>query len=319
MTETALAGARVLLLASPRRHEMTTRLVAAGADVDQVDVRAIESTPDADILESAVLAWCAGDADWLVAVSPYAIEACDRIARSHGTTLAQPQPDAKVAVAGAHTLKACQRAGLTVDLEPERRATARAVADAFPEGEGTVLAFGSEDGSTAVAAGLGAKGWTVREVQAYSRAGSAGLGRTERAALAEGGVDVVVLASAAAVALLAPVAHEVASGVRVIAVGEAAEVAARDAGLEVAAVAPSTSIDATIAGIARGVNPDADVDPQVDADADDAAVDVDDVLTSADGDRGLVPGVEVEPDPGWAPETWPDDDLHWAGGGGGSD
>ncbi|MFZ0529540.1 MAG: uroporphyrinogen-III synthase, partial [Propionicimonas sp.] len=123
-----------------------------------------------------------------------------------------------------------------------------ALVAAFPPGAGTVVLPGASEPSPEPAAGLRALGWTVLRVPVY---------RTVAAALPneviEGwsGYD-AFLVTAGSVARAAVAAAGL-PGPRVVAIGGSAAAAAREVGLEVAAVAASPDTDGLVEAVAAAL------------------------------------------------------------------
>lgn len=152
-----LAGKRVLL---PERVPagLADALATAGAEVAQTALTRQEPLPTA-----AFLAALAEGCDWLAVSSAAAV----RTLAEQGVDLAAGlAAGTRVAAVGPATASALAAAGLPVDLAAHPGGGAALVA-AFPTGPGRVLLPGAEQASAEPAAGLAAKGWTVRAVPVY--------------------------------------------------------------------------------------------------------------------------------------------------------
>jgi hydroxymethylbilane synthase len=217
-----LAGRRVLL---PERSPSGTAaaLTAAGAEVVSAAFTRFEPLPTAELAAALAVTW-----DWVVVTSATTVTALDEA----GVRLADRLPDTvKVAAVGPATAEALRTAGIGVDLVAEPGGGA-ALVSAFPSGPGRVLLPGAAEPSAEPAAGLAAKGWTVRAVGVY---------RTVACPLPDevldqwSGFDAFVVTAgsvARAAAESAGDAHP-----PVVALGEAAAAAARSLGFDVVAVA----------------------------------------------------------------------------------
>lgn len=175
---TVLAGLRVLL---PRADgALAEGIRAAGAEVVAVPLqRRIPIVPTA---------W-PNAADWVVITSPATLDVLD------GLGLALPA-GAQIAVVGASTEAAALARGLAVSLRPPGgRGSAQALADAWPDTEGSVLIPGSARSSGELAAALQARGHDVTAVAVYTvealESAPADLAREYR----DGTFDVVVVTS----------------------------------------------------------------------------------------------------------------------------
>lgn len=204
-----LAGRTILV---PERAPVGTaaELAAAGADVLVADLTRREPLPAAELEAALAETW-----EWVVVTSAATVAA---LPAGLGRTPHAP----RVAAVGPATAAALRAAGIEPDLVAQPGG-GRALVATFPDGPGRVLLPGAEEPSAEPAAGLTAKGWTVRPVAVYRtlpqplpqeiverwRAGAIDAfvvtaGSTARAAVAAAGLpgpSVIALgASAAAVA-----------------------------------------------------------------------------------------------------------------------
>jgi len=217
-----LTGHRILL---PERAPAGTAdaLVSAGAAVVQSSFTTQRPLPTTE-LEAALTEGC----DWLVVTSASTVAALGE----QGFDLAARLPTTtKVAAVGPATASALRQAGIAVDLVADPGGGA-ALAAAFPAGSGRVLLPGAEESSPEPAAGVSAKGWSVRRVPVY------------RTVVAPQPADVigewprfdVFVVTAGSVARAAVEAGGL-PGPRVVALGATSAAAARAAGLDVVGVA----------------------------------------------------------------------------------
>ncbi|WP_062303916.1 uroporphyrinogen-III synthase [Demequina subtropica] len=241
----SLAGRRLLVPVTAERTAFADDLAAEGAIVTAVAFIAIDGPKDAEALEEATLAWLAGDYDWMAVTSRNAVLAMDRIARSRGRSLGEPQPGARIATVGEATRGVCASVGLAIDLVPSERHDARGIVAEMPEGPGRVLAPLGNLASPVLQRGLERKGWTVTTVEAYRTVDGPGPDQATVAAVAAGGIDAVLLTSGSVAERFAAACPRVAPGTRIIAIGRTTQAGARAAGLTVDAVAETP----TYAGI----------------------------------------------------------------------
>ena len=217
-----LAGRTILL---PERSPAGTAeaLAAAGAAVVQTSFTASHPLPTAELEAALAESW-----DWVVLTSAATLTTLAGL----GFDLAGRLPDGvRVAAVGPATASALRGAGVTVDLVADPGGGA-ALAAAFPAGPGRVLAPGAELPSPEPAAGLTAKGWSVRTVPVYR---TVACPQPPKVVARWPAFDAFVVTAGS----VARAAVEAAGlpGPKVVAIGEAAAVAARAAGLDVVAVA----------------------------------------------------------------------------------
>ncbi|WP_062388322.1 uroporphyrinogen-III synthase [Demequina iriomotensis] len=241
----SLAGRRLLVPVTAERTAFADDLAAEGAHVTPVAFIAIDGPSDAAALESATLAWTAGEYDWMAVTSRNAVLAMDRVARAHGRSLGDAGPAARVATVGEATRGVCASVGLTIDLVPSERHDARGIVAEFPDGPGRVLVPLGNLASPVLQRGLERKGWTVVPVEAYRTVDGPGPDDATVAAVADGAVDAVLLTSGSVAERFAAACATVAPATRIIAIGRTTQAGARAAGLRVDAVAETP----TYAGI----------------------------------------------------------------------
>lgn len=247
LTGRAIALARV----GGEEGAVPEALAAAGAWVVPTPLVELADPPDGGAgLERALSA--VERYDWLVLTSAQAIP---RVLRHLGDV--RRLASTRLAVAGPSTEDALRRLGLVADLVPDwQRSGGEGVVDAFPEAPasgGRVLYPRSAEARPVVASGLSAKGWVVDEVDAYAPRPRP-LPEVRRWALE--GADALVVASPSALrsalgapGLLSSLGARV-GGPRLVCTGSTTAEAAREAGVEVAAVVGSTKPAALVEALA---------------------------------------------------------------------
>ncbi|MDN4482424.1 uroporphyrinogen-III synthase [Demequina lignilytica] len=251
-----LAGRRLVVPVTAERRAFAEQLEAEGAAVDAVELIAIAPPEDPAALAEATLAWLDGAYDWMTVTSRNAVIAMDRIARSHGRALGEPQPGARVATVGEATRGVCASVGLTVGLVPTSRADARGIVAEMPEGTGRVLAPLGNLASPVLARGLARKGWAVDAVEAYRTVDGPGIDEAVVAAVAAGQVDAILLTSGSVAERVAAACPVVGPGTRIVAIGRTTEASARAAGLRVDAVATEPSYGGMRAALDAAIDAD---------------------------------------------------------------
>ncbi len=254
MNLSILEGKRLLVPVTAERRHLAQRLAAAGAIVEEVEFIAIAESSEPERLEEAVLAWCAGDYDWMAVTSRNAVLAMDRIARRRGTSLGNAQPEAKVTTVGEATRSVCADLGLEITLVPTDKQNARGMVAEFPEGSGKVLAPLGNLASPVLERGLARKGWTVDVVEAYRTVDGDGPDPDVRQMLAEGTIDAVLLTSGSVAERLAATVPDISDDVMLIAIGDMTAAAARGAGLTIAATSQAPSYDGILAGLIEALD-----------------------------------------------------------------
>jgi uroporphyrinogen-III synthase len=234
-----IAGRRILVPVTAERRQLAERLRAAGAFVDEVEFIAVVDSSEPERLESATLAWCDGDFDWLAVTSRNAVLAMARIAEAHGRALSDAH--GRVATVGEATRAECASLGLSVSLVPSERQDARGIVADFPAGPGSVLVPVGDLASPVLARGLARKAWDVTSVEAYRVVDGPGVTAQTAAALAAGRFDAVLLTSGSVAERFAP--HAPDADTLVVAIGATTAAAARAAGLSVDAIAATPSYD----------------------------------------------------------------------------
>lgn len=233
-----LAGRRLLLpLRCPAG--LAQALAEAGAEVTRAEFTRQEPLPLAELYAATAAGY-----DWLVISSAATLNALT--AQGYHPPDLRPA-NSKVAAIGPATARALTAAGLTPDLVAHPGGGA-ALVSAFEPGPGTVLLPGPAEPSEEPAAGLAAKGWTIRSVPVYR---TVPVELPAEVAAAWSDYDAFV-ATAGSVARAA--ASWAKPGPAVIAIGATTAEAARNAGLEVVGVAATPDagglMDAVLAALA---------------------------------------------------------------------
>jgi len=242
-------GIRVVVPITQRRRTLADQLVTAGARVDAVEFIAIAPSSTPTELAIATAKWCSGQYHWMVVTSRNAVAEMASLAQRAGTTLAEPQPAAKVATVGEATLAMCDEVGLSVELVPTARASATGIVAEMAEGPGRVLAPLGNLASPALTRGLERKGWTVDTVEAYRTVDGPGIDADVAAAVGSGEVHAVVLTSGSVAERFAAQCEQIHGSTKIIAIGSSTAAAAHNEGLRVDAIADTPSY----AGIVRAL------------------------------------------------------------------
>jgi uroporphyrinogen-III synthase len=231
-----LAGRTVVVTrASAQAGELADQLRAAGAAVVELATVEVADPPDGGAALAAAVARL--DAyDWVVVTSPNGVgRLADALAAAG---LAWPDGGTRLAVVGQGTATAATRRGLPVALVPERF-VAEGLVEAFPTGAGDVLLAQAEAARRVVADGLRGRGWRVEEVVAYRVVPAEAAAERLREA---GRADAITFASGSAVRSYVDTAGRDAVPAVVVCIGPVTADAARQAGLEVTAVAADHSL-----------------------------------------------------------------------------
>jgi uroporphyrinogen III methyltransferase/synthase len=220
---------------------LVDRLVALGATVVELPVIAIEEPADGGAaLATAAHRLAGGAYQWVALTSSNAVS---RLFAALGD---RPLPkDVRWAAVGAGTARALSEAGFPPDLVPEV-SVAAALAEAFPDGSGTVLFPRAEIVGDALAPGLRAKGWLVDEVVAYRTV--AGTPDADTIAAA-GRAQAVAFTSSSTVERTVELLGVAGIPPVVASIGPVTSGSARAAGLEVAAEANPHTIDGLVAAL----------------------------------------------------------------------
>lgn len=249
-----LHGKRIIVTrARAQASELSARLAALGAEV--IEAPAIRIEPlDPMPLRSALAA--VGEYQWIVFTSRNAVEIFWR-------ELFAMEQDARalagvsVAAVGPATAAALRERGIAADVVPPR-VLAEGVAEALAargQVRGTRILYPRAEGARdALATALRAQGASVTDVVIYRSEPDESGARAAREALAEGGADVITIASASAVRnLVNAVGVESARRARLVSIGPVTSGAARALGLAVYAEAREPTIEALANAVCEGV------------------------------------------------------------------
>jgi len=252
-----LAGWRVLVTRQPEQARgLADALTAEGALVLEVPLIATAPPEDASALDAAVARLDAYD--WIAFTSANAVRALaaasDRSAR--GRVLPQAL---RIAAVGPSTAEAVAHefADAAVALQPERDFRAEGLAEAFRgiaiRGRRILLPSSARARDTPAAAPP-AEGAVVTVVTAYRTVTPADAGPRIREAL-DGGIDLVTFASPSAVEGFAEACPDRAAWPAAAVIGPVTEVAARDRGFDVRAVADAAGARGLAEALCRLTRP----------------------------------------------------------------
>jgi uroporphyrinogen-III synthase len=249
-----LAGRRLLLTRRPEQaRELAARLIAQGAEVIEVPLLAVAPPADAGPLERAL----AGleRYDWIAFTSANAVEAfagaLERAAR------ALPAAVRLASVGPSTTAALRERLGRQPALEPTSQYRAEGLLcgfDAHDVAGLRILLPLSDLARDTLAAGLRARGAVVDAVVAYRTVMPPESREELERALSER-IDLVLLASPSAVEGLRAVLGDRAGGLPCVVIGPVTEQAARSAGLQVRAVAGSSTAAGLVEVVTRELVP----------------------------------------------------------------
>lgn len=244
MTGRPLSG-RTVVVTREEPGELREQLEALGAEVVHVPLIQIVDAPDGGAgLRDALSR--AGDYDWLIVTSPNGarrVAAAGDIAGS-----------LRLAVVGRATEATLRElTGRDADLVPEVQRL-EGLLEVFPRGSGRVLAARGDLADPSLVDGLQALGWAVDDVVAYRTVARMPTGgdraRVERA-------HVVTFASGSAARAWADAFGPQLTtdrGIAVVAIGPSSAAAARQAGIDVAAVAGRHSVDGLVSAVVEVVS-----------------------------------------------------------------
>jgi uroporphyrinogen-III synthase len=255
MSDAPLAGRRVLVTRRPEQaSSLTARLTELGATVVSVPAIAVASPEDPAPFDTALAR--IGDYDWVVFTSGNAVNAvADRLAqRAQTAALVGPA----VASVGPATTRALAERfpGRAVELQPAADFSAEGLLAAFaqrgwPRDQRCLIPHGDR-AREVIAAELRHRGAHVDVVVAYRTVVPAGFAEALAHAQRER-IDLALFASPSAVEAFASAAGEATPALPVVAIGPITAEAARAAGLSVLAVAESSTVDALVAAVVRGL------------------------------------------------------------------
>lgn len=242
-----LAGLRVLIpRVGSRPSGLGALLEAEHALLEAVSLLTFSPPEDVAVLDQAVLTLSVGAYDWVGFTSVTAVDAV--IDRAAALSVPPVAAGTRVAAVGPATAAALGRAGIGVDLIPDRGGSAAALVALWPAGPASVLLPQSAIAAPTLADGLAARGLRVWTVVAY-RTRPCPPPATVAAELAAGGFDAVLLTSPSTVAALA--GSPVAAGTLIGVIGPSTAAAATAAGLSVGYIAADPTEPALVAGLVR--------------------------------------------------------------------
>jgi uroporphyrinogen-III synthase len=259
-----LLEGRVVLVTRPREQaaELVEMLGARGAVPLLAPAIRLEAAPVRP-LDLAVRSLLGGEFEWVVFTSRIGVEALSERLRARGARAAQFH--ARVAAVGDGTAGALRDAGRAPDLVPATYTT-EALATAMPRGSGRVLLVRADIAPEALESSIAAKGWDPVRVDAYRTRLSSRMPAAAARALEQGRLDAITLTSASTVDGLMRMAGPSLARARsraagrsplrrpkVVCIGPVTARAARQAGLNVDAVARPHTIEGLVRALERVV------------------------------------------------------------------
>jgi uroporphyrinogen III methyltransferase/synthase len=245
-----LFGKRIVVTrAQAQASALTERLAAAGAEVIEMPATRIEPCDLAGLRDAL------GDIaafDWIVFTSQNAVQVAWDALRAMGLD-ARAFAGVKIAAVGPMTADALLQHGLAVDVVPERF-VAEGLLDALRSREDVrgarVLYVAGEGARETLERGLIGAGASVERVTAYRSVVDGTDADSLKARLDRGDVDLATFTSASSVrAFVDLVGAERARRVPAASIGPITTEAARDAGLDVAIEATTSTIDGLVEAI----------------------------------------------------------------------
>jgi uroporphyrinogen-III synthase len=200
-------------------------------------------------LTAALRELAAGRFDWITLTSAATVDVLrDR-------TGSPSDVRAKVAAIGERTAQAFRRwARRDPDLQPATFTTS-ALARAFPRGSGRVLCARADIAPEGLEEALARKGWAAVRVDAYRTVFATSFPREVRDAIRRGDVDAVTFTSASTVRGFVNALGAAKGTPRVVCIGPVTAAAAREAGLQPAAVAKPHTVEGLVAALERALPP----------------------------------------------------------------
>jgi uroporphyrinogen III methyltransferase/synthase len=245
-----LFGKRIVVTrAQAQASALTERLAAAGAEVIEMPATRIEPCDLAGLRDAL------GDIaafDWIVFTSQNAVQVAWDALRAMGLD-ARAFAGVKIAAVGPMTADALLQRGLAVDVVPERF-VAEGLLDALRSREDVrgarVLYVAGEGARKTLERGLIGAGASVERVTAYRSVVDGTDADSLKTRLDRGDVDLATFTSASSVrAFVDLVGAERARRVPAASIGPITTEAARDAGLDVAIEATTSTIDGLVESI----------------------------------------------------------------------
>ena len=246
----SLEGRRVMVTrAAVPRDPLVDMLEERGARA--IRVPAIELIPaDDDVLDDVIDQLANGRFGWVLFTSRTGVEVVTNRLAARGMDGAALR--SSVAAVGEGTSRALADAGIEAALVPETFTT-EALAQAMPAGSGRVLLPRADIAGDDLEAVLEARGWTPVRVEAYRTVFPERMPADAARALENGGVDAITFTSASTVEGLRRMLGSWASlrepRPKVACIGPVTAGAAREAGLDVDAIATPHTIEGLVAAL----------------------------------------------------------------------
>lgn len=246
-----LSGRRVLVPRSPgQAADLSERIRARGGEPVEAPTILIEPG-DEDALRAGVRDLARGGFTALCLTSPNGVAALAGALEAEGLdarALAWPR---LIAAVGSGTAAALwEHLRVRPDLVPER-ATTRALAEAFPPGEGRVLLPRADIASRILTEVLRERGYDPEDVVAYRTVPPDALSPAVLADLEAGRVDLLAFASSSTVRNFVALTREEQRRGRVVSIGPVTTATCRELGLDVAVEADPHDLDGLVAALER--------------------------------------------------------------------
>ena len=243
----SLEGRRVMVTrAAAERDPLVDMLEQRGARA--IHVPAIELIPAADdVLDGIIDELAKGRFEWVLFTSRTGVEVVTNRLAARGMDGAAVR--ASVGAVGEGTARALADAGIEAALVPETFTT-EALAQVMPAGSGRVLLARADIAGDQLEAALEARGWTPVRVTAYRTVFPERMPAEAARALENGGVDAITFTSASTVEGLRRMLGSWKTlpepRPKVACIGPVTASAAREAGLDVDAVAAPHTIEGLV-------------------------------------------------------------------------
>jgi uroporphyrinogen-III synthase len=238
-TDRPLSGWRVLVPRGGKWGDnVSATLRAIGATPVVAPLINFASTDDQAALDASLGRLQAGGFDWLVITSATTVD----VLVSSGVVLPE---GTRVAAVGETTANALTLAGYRVDFVPEDNSARGMVKEWAPSFTGRVLVPHSDIAEPTIVAGLGEHGLDVEYVAAYRTVGVP-VAESIRADVASGRIGALLVTSGSVARQIAAQLAPLPDATVVACIGPRTAFDARDAGLNVHAIAESRSADALV-------------------------------------------------------------------------
>lgn len=276
-TADTLSGVRVLVTRTPERAApLAEALTAEGAAVGIFPVIDYQQVPDSKDLDAALSSLLKGGFEWLVLTSVTAVMAVSQSIAKRGMSLVEALPaTVRVAAVGAGTTARLSAEGIHVDLQPAEDQSANGLLGVWSAEPGRVLLPQADIAPATLAEGLAGLGSLVTAVVAYCtvdypadpalalgdlRPPSAHVNAAVQVLLPQhaaetlmaGQFDVVIAASPSAIRRITALAGPL-PATRLVAIGATTAQAARERGMNVAAVAVRPTVEGLVAATLAAV------------------------------------------------------------------